>query len=104
MQVNESRYYYPPLQNDYLNGVLLLYKEHSKKLKSLKEAKDVVGEIVENNPSIFEETTITALQLSEELIGKQIYTLECKVNEEKEILMRSGHGRKLLFGAQQHQC
>ena len=50
MQVNESRYYYPPLQNDYLNGVLLLYKEHSKKLKSLTEAQEAVGEVIENHP------------------------------------------------------
>lgn len=90
MQVNESRYYYPPLQNDYLNGVLFLYKEHSKKLKSLTEAQEAVGEVIENHPVIFKTATMDALRLAEKLLDEQIDPLESKVNEEKEILMRSG--------------
>lgn len=90
MQVNESRYYYPPVQNDYLNDVLFRYQEHSKKLKKLKEAREAIGEIIENNPLIFEDETKKSLLLSELLINKQIDPLETKVDEEKEILMRSG--------------
>lgn len=90
MQVNESRYYYPPVQNDYLNDVLLRYQKDSKRLKKLKDARDAVGEIIENNPLIFTDSIKKSLLLSEVLICEQIDPLESKVNEEKEILMRSG--------------
>ena len=90
MQINDSCYYYPPLQNDYLNGVLLRYREHAQRISRLSEVLEGLGELMENNPVLFRTSVMDALELAQRLLEEKIEPLSEKVEEEREILTRNG--------------
>lgn len=90
MQINDSRYYYPSLQNDYLNGVLLRYREHAQRISRLSEVLEGLGELMENNPVLFRTSVMDALELAQRLLEEKIEPLSEKAEEEREILTQNG--------------
>ena len=90
MQINDSRYYYPPLQNDYLNGVLLRYREHAQRISRLSEVLEGLEELMENNPVLFHTSVMDALELAQRLLEEKIEPLSEKAEEEREILTQNG--------------